>query len=65
MITDTIGDNYTPQITEPSTTPEPNTSKPSWYTKIRDKPEEMEKTQAEKKRKIPGHKAYTRIIATR
>ena len=53
MLTDTIGDSYTSQITESSTTPESNTSKPSWYTKIRDNPEEMEKLR--QKRRVRHH----------
>ena len=43
MSTESIEVNDTPQITEPSTTTEPNASKASWCTKIRDSPVEMEK----------------------
>jgi thymidylate synthase len=35
--------NNTPQITETSTTPEQITPKTSWYTKIKDNPEELDK----------------------
>ena len=51
---DTNETNNTPQITESSTTPEQTTSKPSWYTKIKDNPEALEKLR--QKRREHYHK---------
>ena len=39
----------TPQITETSATPEQKTPKPSWYTKIKDNPEALEKLKQKRK----------------
>ena len=46
--------NNTPHFTVTSATPEQTTSKPSWYTKIKDNPEALEKLR--QKRREHYHK---------